>query len=1351
MLHPVVDIQWRVEVQTLNGLNLPDQVMFVKSAVVEFAEPSRAEIGTSKSFALALTSDLRVELPANMPLKTMPEEDSDEAGSQRVITKAFLNWLPFTGDLGNHLRHPMRVGENEYVFSNKRLYFQSKETQLMSHLPYFSNCRGFGRTIPLWAMTELNQGCNWTSSAEEITLMSLGAEAVGDSCADASVECLLDEIPNVKMINDRWFEAQTGTLLFYMTRNAFQASELEGASDVDIEPVYLMQGVQGKGPLPRKVVLLFQYWQQTPTEKTLAAGKAYYTDFEDPPEDILRGRAKWNYTLTTLYFPMTHFEVMVNFAFPFEFYFVLYIAVGCVCIAMVAVLWSYHRFFCRLSYPPHLFDNRHFNVVMPPLITGFLMAAVVCAIPMILWLGLVRGQLFIYQFPWAICAESQLVETCFLGILDWVQSSYSGETEVTQTTFGDRRTGRTGTSLVVMGGYVVVVSLKLLVPANDSRYYQREDKTGGNTVQALLGEDDNPDGDKSVKDSEMLTEKDEHHDPELMPIFTTHLWKRSCLALLMYTNAIFQQMIIMMSFSDLFRDWVLWILIFLHMTRSAIKLALTDYMCETLLVVPMHTVSQVTYFVALLASKTLFDFLVAYILVLAISIIDRVYLSPSEDFAIAKVVGAYRRMSAWYKWVVNAKRGGKGSNKPPEDDDESEDDIDPRQTEAEEKDHHAAEAEGDTEDMIGFVANLSVTSMGNLLAPCYFALCSWLYDESKILYRYSIRVENATYYVFFYAVMLIFQFLIDFMSINIVEIFHGWHVMDYLEYCAYRYKTRYTDWKGKEHTYDEMMVPHQRSVDNMCFSVQYYYVNILCATGMMGWIFGMQVIFENNWNLFDDPASPMIMLGALAICRGGHLMVLTMANYLNIWRARKKTATMMEQEYQKEILQSIKATSAQAAFGAAPKAPPGSAHEGWPEPAPYDAKGMERYRMAFLNENQQWLQATFSELNDRKLIIQHREALLKSLTELLSEVPPERYAPEGEDGRPEAGMAFGSVPSLTVARAAGEVQRGGFQGSIAHELVVMWRQRAQFMLHLQRISNQVKLDNRIKRDSCELCGRQGELLVTPIYTLTHLASSYRQQRDMSPLWNTPLWQHFYQTFTPTCTLCDKCSNHYYHMNMNIPVDEQRFQRLQAKKKTPYKVVMESDLPIAPIDPDAVKVLQLWLAWVRDLCKGEEPRVFLPKYGLEGRTAAEIRKAQMLLEAQEDGVSLPSMSDEEGPGDDLPPLPVDEDSDLDDEAKKKKKRKFIDPKTINLEEEDDLDRPPPPRVPARLSWSDRAILDAWLSRARESLRAPQLQNWARPLPLPKAPSLPPPPGLPGDDHGGSGGPGLDGGGGGVRFG
>merc|ERR1719446_1699024 len=61
------------------------------------------------------------------------------------------------------------------------------------------------------------------------------------------------------------------------------------------------------------------------------------------------------------------------------------------------------------------------------------------------------------------------------------------------------------------------------------------------------------------------------------------------------------------------------------------------------------------------------------------------------------------------------------------------------------------------------------------------------------------------------------------------------------------------------------------------------------------------------------------------------------------------------------------------------------------------------------------------------------------------------------------------------------------------------------------------------------------LVVQPIYTLLHLASLYREQRDMSPLWNTQLWQHWWcsqytRCFTwPPCTgssgTCLHCGTH----------------------------------------------------------------------------------------------------------------------------------------------------------------------------------------------------------------------------------
>merc|ERR1719240_1773083 len=120
----------------------------------------------------------------------------------------------------------------------------------------------------------------------------------------------------------------------------------------------------------------------------------------------------------------------------------------------------------------------------------------------------------------------------------------------------------------------------------------------------------------------------------------------------------------------------------------------------------------------------------------------------------------------------------------------------------------------------------------------------------------------------------------------------------------------------------------------------------------------------------------------------------------------------------------------------------------------------------------------------------------------------------------------------------------------------------------------LKLNNYDRRDACEICGKSqdmGSLVVLPIYTLTHLASLYRQQRDMSPLWNTPLWQHYYKTFTPTCVLCEKCTNYFWMRNLNIPVDERRFRRLKKEEKVAIDFIQESDYPSVPLDNPTQKL------------------------------------------------------------------------------------------------------------------------------------------------------------------------------------
>eukprot|EP00435_Cladocopium_sp_Y103_P075933 s60_g69.t1 len=372
-------------------------------------------------------------------------------------------------------------------------------------------------------------------------------------------------------------------------------------------------------------------------------------------------------------------------------------------------------------------------------------------------------------------------EECVLGIFEWLTSSYNGESEVSKTIPGERRTGRVGTFMVCLAGYAISASLKLLVPPSSSSYYKREDgprnQPSGRGVEGL----------ESVERQSLSAGE----DPEMPPIFTTHLWKRSALALLVYINGALQICLLRCAFSDMYKDNIQFFLFTLFVIRITIKVAFTSFMCELMLTVPIAITNQTLAVFTLLAAPTLFDFL------------------ESDD-----------------------------DQKKFEDADEM-------------------ELEGETEEMISFLATISADSVANLVVPTFYVAFS--------------SALPASFARLFYLLMYPFQVIADRICVNIAECYHGWKVTDYLEYCSYRFIIRTTDWKGRDNILDQTLSPHVRSIDQMCFSDQFYFVNLLQTVGVMSLIFGMQVTFEAQWNMFEDPATPAVLAYAICLCKGVHL------------------------------------------------------------------------------------------------------------------------------------------------------------------------------------------------------------------------------------------------------------------------------------------------------------------------------------------------------------------------------------------------------------------------------------------------------------------------------------------------
>ena len=95
------DIEFKVEVQILNGLFVADMLMFERSATLEILRPRRAETGTTKSFVAEIPATFEIELPYNMPLVRVAAEEGDPIPVQFFFMPyknfpcgPYFNWLP---------------------------------------------------------------------------------------------------------------------------------------------------------------------------------------------------------------------------------------------------------------------------------------------------------------------------------------------------------------------------------------------------------------------------------------------------------------------------------------------------------------------------------------------------------------------------------------------------------------------------------------------------------------------------------------------------------------------------------------------------------------------------------------------------------------------------------------------------------------------------------------------------------------------------------------------------------------------------------------------------------------------------------------------------------------------------------------------------------------------------------------------------------------------------------------------------------------------------------------------------------------------------------------------------------
>jgi hypothetical protein len=87
----------------------------------------------------------------------------------------------------NPIQHRSTKGRNTWVPPS--LYWNSRSRINLPYLPYFSNCKGYGNIIPLWALMEQHHTCELVKNEETyaMTAYSFGQAPTADACEGAEV------------------------------------------------------------------------------------------------------------------------------------------------------------------------------------------------------------------------------------------------------------------------------------------------------------------------------------------------------------------------------------------------------------------------------------------------------------------------------------------------------------------------------------------------------------------------------------------------------------------------------------------------------------------------------------------------------------------------------------------------------------------------------------------------------------------------------------------------------------------------------------------------------------------------------------------------------------------------------------------------------------------------------------------------------------------------------------------------------------------------------------------------------------------------------------------------------------
>ncbi|CAM9801782.1 unnamed protein product [Chrysoparadoxa australica] len=498
------------------------------------------------------------------------------------------------------------------------------------------------------------------------------------------------------------------------------------------------------------------------------------------------------------------------------------------------------------------------------------------------------------------------------------------------------------------------------------------------------------------------------------------------------------------------------------------------------------------------------DFIVSFFVELNIMILERLYLDPAMKEA-AKL---------WPRWRMILKRKFTSRRRMTREEKASEEMEWRRINEQIELESEGVEPLLDSY----FVYSNEVLAM--YCMPAVIALIMVFNSETQIPDLYGIRENEMVYYLAFSLVIIPFSLMMDVFILNTQELVHGWRVYDYVAYQKYRFSVREYRWMQRNETLDESISEAMQTLDLLCFSSQYYFMNALFGMASIFGMCGVSVFLRWEYNMFGDPVVPLIML---MMFLWGDMLQRVLVRLADIkikrlgWRGLWMTKNI-EGTVDDDV-------AAKLAIGEGRQA------DLEQERLELQALNSERFRHRFLERNRPW-------------ILQH-------LTDLLT---PRALDTTGPDGRPVVEYIRDVYAELM---AMGEgARRPGDRSDISSDdedemeamrrnwprtplvgtalaIARMWLAKARKRRSFVKLVNGIIQNN--KASSCAVCqcteGQGGRTMAVSLatngeadpYAIDRIIAAFEEQYSVNEL-DANLWKAFFRANAEYITRCNMCTD-----------------------------------------------------------------------------------------------------------------------------------------------------------------------------------------------------------------------------------